>query len=183
LVIEDPTSGTQPPGRLAHPPKPRHAHKEQENMPKKFATQIIITGPAKSLAQFKRRAKGIAARYSGEPTKPRVDLSFHALVPVPSVQLARPYTVRTRITVADSGLDWELAHWGCPLGAIESISHLDDRTLTYWTLTLVATPIKFFRTVSAMFPRLSFNILSINLRTRSKTMAEFKNGKKKLKKK
>lgn len=139
---------------------------EADRVPlKKIMTWIMIYGPKRERERFARSAAGAPARYRNDPLRPVQALSFHALVPVPQDLLARVYTWRSGPGIHDSGRDWEVQHWGCPRGAIESRILTNKGHTICCVLGIEAPPVEFLAAVSARFPKLTIDYFSIETKT------------------
>lgn len=130
-------------------------------MPNWCDNRLVIKGDTKELTRFKEAVKGMGAVYAlsdaekslfKDDAKPRsLALSFHALVPVPSNVLQKPY--------GEGGYDWQIANWGTKWEASQPYM-LDEfeNELWYEFSTAWSPPETWVKQVSLLFPALSFDL-------------------------
>ena len=127
--------------------------------------ELCILGDTPRLLEFQRQAdeRGQAASgrdpYNGA-SSPSV-LSFHRLRPVPAEVVARGYDV------PDGGCGWQIANWGVQWGARDAVLHEASllefgRCLLYTFETASASPKRFIKAASVLYPELTF-VLKFNL--------------------
>jgi hypothetical protein len=157
-------------------------------MPNWCQDTLNVSGDAESIRRFKNKARGHTQSYNecreGEwplhddirmkailSTVPDggevVDLSFHALYPIPDDFLRFPYddnrAVSLGVLVGEErpygGYEWERTHWGVKWGSCESdLVFEEDVFLQYEFTTPWGPPIEFLQKVSEDWPDLVFEM-------------------------
>jgi len=160
-------------------------------MPNWCMNTLNVEGPAEDVKKFRMQARGHTQSYNefsphtvdawpinddirlesliSNPPEPGdiVDLSFHALYPVPEDFRCFPYD-DTRAkelgelvgqTRPHGGYQWESKHWGVKWGGCDtSLDTSEDNLLQYSFSTPWGPPLAFFEKVAADWPSLSFTV-------------------------
>jgi len=160
-------------------------------MPNWCSNTLTVTGPEKDVKRFRDKARGPTQSYNGfapheverwpvhddirlksmitTPPEPGdvVDLSFHALYPVPEDFRCFPYDDTRARELGElvgevrpyGGYEWESKHWGCKWGGCDSeLTSQGPDYLNYGFSTAWAPPIDFFDKVSQDWPNLTFSL-------------------------
>jgi hypothetical protein len=143
-------------------------------MPNWCDNHLRITGPPEERGRFVREARGTLRRYGSNKDSADAPvtemLCFHKLYPVPEELLQRSYGARKEnerglqsVDGCRSGYGWEIGHWGCKWGVSDCNCRMTppspgDNETEYWFQTPWTPPIGFFEHISAMFPKLQFEL-------------------------
>jgi len=107
---------------------------------------LKVTGPAKEISKFKKKAKGRGPNPTkGDKAQP---LSLHALVPQPA-------------KFKEEGSDWyswRLAHWGTKWDVESRVVQEDKEIVEYGFDSAWAPPMEWLTKVGPQFPKLSFRL-------------------------
>ncbi len=161
-------------------------------MPNWCCNVLTVTGKEEEVLAFKLKARGHRQNYNDfhrneswevfddirlkalvstpPPLGDVVDLSFHALVPVPDDVMAFPYDDGSAIKVGEKlgmkreygGYSWEVNNWGCKWGGCdtnldeEDFSDKNYSSVQYSFQTAWAPPTAWLEKVSELFPSLDF---------------------------
>lgn len=123
--------------------------------------KLVISGPDKDVKAFIKQAKALEHVYQfrGRPEEYKVavtrsemlELSFHALVPIPDEILEGEYEPKGR------NKEYEL--WGCKYGAMDPVlENCDNGLVEYAFDTPWSPPTQFLLSVSRKFPTLLFDM-------------------------
>lgn len=140
-------------------------------MPNWTQNTLTVTGSPEAVAAFRQKARGVDADFKdGAHAEPStvvriVDLSFHALHPVPAALLARTFGAEdeskagtaTLVDGHESGHAWQYHNWGTKWGATDvSLDASDPGRLVYDFQTAWSPPRDWLLHVSDLFPSLVF---------------------------